>query len=106
MTIFTIDVTDKIQLAGISAARKDHNDRIPIEYEKNDRGTEKLIVKKLDGPHPDPILAKKGVPYTITERIEIPLEKRKGHIATDQDYVNWVLNMAADSYAQQFNVKA
>jgi len=71
---FTISITDPAQLAGISWAREQHNATLTP---------------------PDPPPPEEG------EEAPPPPEPPAGLCETDADYVQWVMEQAAASYAQQ-----
>lgn len=76
MTEFVVSITDPDQLAGISWAREQHNAALTppqVEEPPLEEGQE---------PPPDP-------------------PPPEGLCATDAEYVQWVMDQAAASYAQQ-----
>lgn len=75
---FTVEITDPAKLAGITAAREAYNAALPEQFED---------VKGEDGK---PTGERKTV------------EPRPGTLETDADYVQFVMEHAAESYAKQF----
>jgi hypothetical protein len=76
---FTVSITDPAKLAGIAAAREAYNAALPDEFE--------------DVPV-------EGGAEGETERKAI--EPKPGTLATDDDYVQFVMDRAAESYAKQY----
>lgn len=74
MTIFTITITDPIQLLGVTQARTNFNNSLPQTI-----------------PDPTDLTGKKTTPNPAL-------------LATDQAYVSQVLTSAAQSWAQSVNI--
>ena len=82
MTDFTVTITDPEQLAGITWAREQYNAAIPPPPPPLE-------------PPPDSVAGAMTMPPpTMTLQTTTPIE-------TDQDYVQWVMEQAAVSYADQ-----
>lgn len=71
--IFTVEITDESQLAGITSAREAYNNSLPSTITVKEEETDVVI--------PNPNL-----------------------IDTDEDYIQFVVSKAAESYANQYGV--
>jgi hypothetical protein len=82
LTDFTVTITDPAQLAGITWARESYNATLPPD---------------LPPPEPPPdTVAGMGGPPIMPSR-----QSSAAAIATDEEYVQWVMEQAAISYADQ-----
>jgi hypothetical protein len=87
MTDFVVTITDPEQLAGITWAREQHNASLPPPppdvlqpLEGDDEGDEPIDRIVVENP---------------------PQTQAEGAIATDEEYVQWVMEQASASYAVQ-----
>ena len=72
MTTFTIEITGSSKLAGITAARNKYNENLPATIQDE-------------------------------EQTEIPTEiPNPAILETDEDYVQFVMDKASESYANQY----
>lgn len=72
MATFTITITDKSSLAGITKAREAYNNTLTLQKDKDGK--------------------------------ELPITSHPDYLKTDQDYVQFVMASAAESYGKQYNV--
>lgn len=79
---FTVEITDPAKLAGIAKAREAYNDSLPEAFEE-------VEVSPAEGDSPA-VFAKRSI------------TPRPGTLATDQEYVQFVMDKAAESYARQY----
>lgn len=86
---FTVEVTDPAHLAGITAAREAYNAALPDEYEE----VEVTPAVPPSEENPEGVAA-------VTERRAI--DPKPGTLATDAEYVQFVMARAAESYAKQY----
>lgn len=86
---FVISITDPKKLAGISAARERYNDDLPEQYETVTLKEEVPASKESTG---EP---------AVTERRAIT---PKPGMLDDAQYVQFVMEKAAESYAKQYEV--
>jgi len=73
MTDFIVTITDEEQLAGITWAREQHNGALPPSSPS----------------------------APLSDDDEVVVESTDGVIQTDEEYVQWVMEKAAISYAEQ-----
>lgn len=78
MTTFTINITNLEHLAGIAAAREAKNATLSATPASGTEGKEGYVPAKT-------------------------VEQHEDYLATDQDYVQFVMSRAAESYAKQHN---
>jgi len=72
MVDFTVTITDKTHLAGLTYARTQYNNSLP------------------------------KVPIKNTNPVEYePIEDHPDYLATDQDYIQHIMSKACESYAKQ-----
>ena len=89
MTIFTVEITNESHLAGITAARLQHNSVLPAT----------ITVKELTGEMIEDPSTGEMIPEEITVVLPNP-----ELLDTDEDYVQFVMSRAAESYANQYGV--
>jgi|KBSMisStandDraft_5_1062788.scaffolds.fasta_scaffold427712_2 hypothetical protein len=83
MTDFIVTITDPDQLAGITWARESYNASLPPE----------------PPPMPDSVMGVMAAPPPDT--MMMPGQQSAAAIQSDQEYVQWVMEQAAISYADQ-----
>lgn len=88
---FEVEITNTEHLAGITAARQAHNAALPDVMEEVE--IEPAVPPSKENPE--------GVPAVKEMRAKNP---KPGTIATDADYVQFVMSSAAESYAKQYSV--
>ena len=89
MTIFTVEITNESHLAGITAARLQHNSVLPAT----------ISVKEPTGE----MIEDPSTGEMVAEEITVELPN-PDLIDTDADYVQFVMSRAAESYANQYGV--
>ena len=89
MTIFTVEITNESHLLGIYAAREAHNAALPPT----------ITVKQLTGEMVQDPSTGEMIPEEITVVLPNP-----ELLDTDEDYVQFVMSRAAESYANQYGV--
>ena len=89
MTIFIVEITNESHLAGITAARLQHNSVLPATIT-----TKELTGVMIEDPSTGEMVAE-----------EITVESPNPDlIDTDAGYVQFVMSRAAESYANQYGV--
>ncbi len=109
---FTVTLTDPVKLAAITAARVDRNKSLPDEMHTVTVANPEYV--EIDVDNPDYIDAEKtpDVPKTIkgypdvvsTIKKDVPTGRKVGQIDSDAEYVQWVIESAAASWAVQHQV--
>jgi hypothetical protein len=89
MTTFTIEITDASKLAGITAAREAYNASLPST----------IIVKQPTGE----MLIDHETEESYEETIDV-IQPNPALIETDAEYVQFVMDKAAESYSKQYGV--
>lgn len=89
MTIFTIEITDQSHLSGIYGAREAYNATLPAT----------ITVKELTGG----MVEDPSTGEMIPEETIVVLPNPE-LLNTDEEYVQFVMSRAAESYAKQLGV--
>lgn len=98
---FTIEITDPNHLKGLTLARGAYNNSLPPEYKP--KKVKKEITERTHDKDLKEIFVKKTI--EITEQELIPIEERSTYLKTDQEYIQFVMSKACESYANQHGVK-
>jgi len=116
MTDFIVTITDPEQLAGITWAREQYNASLPpppmpMPPDTVTGGMASAMAAAIggddaltpSGTHVPPALApeRMGIEGELSEDEPSPQVQPDGTLDTDQEYVQWVMEQAAASYAMQ-----
>ena len=93
MTDFIVTITDPAQLAGITWAREQYNASLPPPPSPPDTVTGGMSTNGTNGNG--------SAPMTSPPPGVMPMTDTPPPIATDEEYVQWVMEQAAISYADQ-----